>query len=1052
MVHRVRITHSFFGGALLMWAISAAAQSAPAPAALPAKPLDLQQSTFELNKGEPVLIPAPSETLNFLFSATSRSITAGGAPVPGLVIAPNRAGQMVLAAALRTKPGQYQVTVSATSAAGEVRQTALSLVVHPLQQVPVGSSRPPVVLLNGWEEGFTGSCPISTSSSETFGNLASYLVSDGVPDVYLFDNCLEDPNQFIETLGNDLSTFLNSIQYTDGTQVPQIDLVGFSLGGLIARAYLAGLQTNGQLLPPFPTLVRKMVLIATPNFGSFVAGNYTESIAPGTQDSELIPASALLWNLATWNQNGDDLRGVSTIAVIGDAGSYEPNLTSGVVLNNAGDGIVSETSAAVGFAYGGSATNTRIVPYCHVDPSAFYNTAFGTYQCDAAGIANVTSTSQLTGEIVRSFLAGNTTWQSIGSPVSTDVYLKDNGGLYFGLLNSSGGYATDLSAVEWGTIPLQTGGDTDTIYYYDFLAGTGVLEASSASLGNVNCGTFGPLPAGYFSLARCKEGATILSVTPLLSSAAGRVVTAGGNITISGGDFGSSCSGCQVVATPAGSSTGYILSVSSWTSSAITAALPSSLTGLLVITVKAVTGTDAVAIIAGTANPATIAAAPTSLTFNYTSGGSSPAAQSVQITNTGGGTLAWTAKASASWLSLSASSGTAPSTLSISIVPANLSAGGGTYTGTVEIASSGASNTPLTIGVTLNVTVPAPILSISPATLKFSYTNGGSVPSAQTIGISNTGGGTLSWTASSSVYWLAVSPASGTAPGGVSLAASVTVSLNPANLAPGTYNTTVQISAAGAAGSPASVGVTLTVAGTLPAPAITAVGNAGSYQPGGASATWMAIFGSNLSTTTYSWQNSDFVNGQLPTSLQGVTVTIDGMPGYISYLSPTQINVLAPDDPVTGPVAIQVTTAQQGSNTLTFQKSQFSPAFFTFDGTHVAAQNLSYVDIGSPGLIPGVTTVPATPGETIILYATGFGPTNPALPTGQLVTTPAALANTAQAAIGGVTAPVTFAGLIAPGLYQLNVTVPSVPNGDAALSATVGGVSTQTGVVVTVQQ
>ena len=44
--------------------------------------------------------------------------------------------------------------------------------------------------------------------------------------VYLFDNCLIDPNQSIETLGNDLGAFLNSIQYDTGVQVPQIDLVG----------------------------------------------------------------------------------------------------------------------------------------------------------------------------------------------------------------------------------------------------------------------------------------------------------------------------------------------------------------------------------------------------------------------------------------------------------------------------------------------------------------------------------------------------------------------------------------------------------------------------------------------------------------------------------------------------------------------------------------------------------------------------------------------------------------------------------------------------------
>jgi uncharacterized protein (TIGR03437 family) len=1048
MAHRHKGTRvTFFRSSLLVsWAFSAAAQSMPASSALPAaKPMDLQQTSYEVRSGEHVPISASSETLNFLYTARSRSVTVAGAPAQGLVVTPDRSGNMVLGAALHAKPGQYNVTVSATSATGEVRQANLSVVVDQLQQVPTGYTRPPVVLLNGWETGFTDSCPVSGSSSDTFGNLASYLVSDGVPIVYLFDNCLEDPNQTIETLGNDLATFLNSIQYADGTQVPQIDLVAFSLGGLIARAYLSGLQPNESLSPPFPTLVRDMVQIAVPNFGSFVAGNYATSIAAGSQDAELIPGSSLLWNLATWNQHSEDLRGVNTIAVIGNAGEYMPNLTSGVVLNNASDGLVSETSAALGFVDPQSNTTTRIVPYCHVDPSAFTTTVFGTYLCNAAGIANVTSTAQETGQIVRSFLAGNSTWQTIGTSVANDAYLPSNGGMFFGLLNSSGSYASDLSAVAWGTLGLQNGGDTNTIFYYDFVKGTGTLEATSASLGTVDCGSY-TQSLGYFSAVRCKLGANLTSVGPLLSSVPGRVVSGGSTITINGSTLGSSCSGCQVVATPAESTTGQILKVASWNNTTITATLPSSLTGLLSLTVTATTGSDSIAIIAAAPNPSTIGASPTSLTFSYTAGGSAPAAQSIQITNSGSGTLAWTATASASWLSLSASSGTAPSTLSVSIATSGLTAG--SYNGTVQIASSGASNTPVTVAVTLTVAVPAPSLAVSPTSLSFSYTNGGSLPAAQNLSVANTGGGSLSWTASSSVYWLSISPASGSAPG------TISVTLNPANLAPGTYSGTLQITAAGAGGSPASIAVTLVVQGTLSAPNLTAVGNAGSFQSGvGASATWLAIFGTNLSTTTYSWQNSDFVNGQLPTSLQGVTVIIDGAPAYISYLSPTQINVLAPDDSNLGSVAVQVVTAQQTSNALTFQKSQFSPAFFTIDnGQYVAALSLSYVLVGSPGLIPGVTTQPAQPGETIVLYGTGFGPTNPPLPTGQLITTPAVLANTVQITIGGATANVTYAGLVSPGLYQFNVTVPNLPNGDAAVAATIGGVTTQTGVSVTIQQ
>jgi uncharacterized protein (TIGR03437 family) len=187
--------------------------------------------------------------------------------------------------------------------------------------------------------------------------------------------------------------------------------------------------------------------------------------------------------------------------------------------------------------------------------------------------------------------------------------------------------------------------------------------------------------------------------------------------------------------------------------------------------------------------------------------------------------------------------------------------------------------------------------------------------------------------------------------------------------------------------------------------------------------------------------------------LQGVSVTINGLPAYIDYLSPSQINVLAPDDATTGPVQVQVTAAQQASNSVTVQKSLFAPAFFTIDnGAYVAALHADYTLVGSANLLPGVTTQPAQPGETILLYGTGFGPTSPALPTAQLVTTPAVLANSVQVTIGGVAAAVVYAGLVESGLYQLNVTVPTLPNGDAKVVATIGGVSSQTGVSITVQQ
>jgi uncharacterized protein (TIGR03437 family) len=912
-------------------------QSGPA---LPVTRLEVQQNRFELRVGESVPIPAARDTLDFLLGAkTRRAEVQGGA---SLVIGPNRAGdQMLLAAPARIKPGEYTVTLSATGASGEIRQTTLDLVVKPLAAVPSAATRPPVVLLNGWETGFSNACPVSGSSADTFGNLAQYLYSDGVPAVYLFDNCAQDPGNSIEALGIDLGLYLNSIKYDSGAQVPQIDLVAHSMGGLIVRSYLAGLQPfTDALLPPATTLVGKLVLIATPNFGSYVAASYMDSIAAGTQSAELIPGSAFLWNQATWNQWGDDLRGINAIAIAGNAGTYY-NLQDSSSYVGFGDGVVSLNSASLGFAAQTNAT-TRIVPYCHVDPAAFTNSLFGTFNCNAPGIANVSSTAHLTGQIVRSFLAGTTAWQSLGSSPSTT---SRAGTLFFALLNSTGAYVSDLSRVTWGGLSLLGGGDLGTIFYDDMVYGSGLLSATSQSLGNISCFTF-TLPPDYGTPARCKLAMGIGSVTPLATSAPGRTVNSGAPITINGAGFGSQCVGCQVLATAAGSAAGQVLQVSSWKSTAIVANLPASFSGLVFITVKA----------------------------------------------------------------------------------------SGATADTIAIMTVSPSQIPMSLAVT-------------PRTLSFQSTAGGAVPAAQTVAIANAGTGALQWSASTSDFWITVSPASGSAP------STLTVSVNPANLAPGTYTTNVQIAADGALGSPASVAVTLVVQGTPTAGTITSVVNGATFQPGFASATWVTIFGANLSQITYTWQAGDLVNGLLPVNLRGVSVTINGAPAYVEYISPTQINVLAPDDATTGQVPVQVSTAQQPSNIVTATKTQLAPAFFTVgNGAYVAAEHLDYSYLGPASLSsPGYNFTPAAPGEPIILYGTGFGPTNPPAPSAQFGA-PALLANSVQITIGGIAASATFAGLIGPGLYQFNVTVPDLPTGDAPVGAAIGAVATPTGVSIPVQR
>jgi uncharacterized protein (TIGR03437 family) len=105
--------------------------------------------------------------------------------------------------------------------------------------------------------------------------------------------------------------------------------------------------------------------------------------------------------------------------------------------------------------------------------------------------------------------------------------------------------------------------------------------------------------------------------------------------------------------------------------------------------------------------------------------------------------------------------------------------------------------------------------------------------------------------------------------------------------------------------------------------------------------------------------------------------------------------------------------------------------------------------VGATTLYAGAST-PAAPGETITIFGTGFGPTNPAITNGAIVAAPQAVVTAPTVTIGGVTATVVYAGLVSAGVYQLNVVVPpGAAAGNAPIVATVGGVSSSATAIVT---
>ncbi len=240
-------------------------------------------------------------------------------------------------------------------------------------------------------------------------------------------------------------------------------------------------------------------------------------------------------------------------------------------------------------------------------------------------------------------------------------------------------------------------------------------------------------------------------------------------------------------------------------------------------------------------------------------------------------------------------------------------------------------------------------------------------------------------------------------------------------------------------------------------PAITTINSATDF--GGwsnfASGSYLEIKGSNLAPDSRTWLSSDFSGNNAPTSLDGVTVSINNKSAYVYYISPTQIDVQAPDDSTTGNVPITVTTCAGTSNSTSIAKTALAagmqaPASFLVNGTQYmvalitdSTKPLGYAFVGNTNLSsPPYYYQPAKPGQAIVAYGLGFGPVSPANASGVITTASNSIASSVAFAFGSTPATVSYYGL-APGfvgLYQFNLTVPSsLANGDYPITVTVGG-------------
>jgi uncharacterized protein (TIGR03437 family) len=242
--------------------------------------------------------------------------------------------------------------------------------------------------------------------------------------------------------------------------------------------------------------------------------------------------------------------------------------------------------------------------------------------------------------------------------------------------------------------------------------------------------------------------------------------------------------------------------------------------------------------------------------------------------------------------------------------------------------------------------------------------------------------------------------------------------------------------------------------GTPTISSVTTAGGAANVVQNG----WIEIRGANLAPAGaaggMTWEKAfSFESELMPTELGGVRVTVNGKPAFVYFASANQLNVLSPLDNTLGPVPIVVTSGGVSSAPFQVSLQPATPSFPLVGSTnYVVATHTDYSLVGPAALsAPGYTFTPARKAETIVLYAFGLGSPTAPLVNGSS-TQNAPLPVFPQVQIGGATAVVTYAGVISPGLYQLNVTIPdNIPAGDNRLVLTYGGQSSPAGDVIAIQ-
>lgn len=415
----------------------------------------------------------------------------------------------------------------------------------------------------------------------------------------------------------------------------------------------------------------------------------------------------------------------------------------------------------------------------------------------------------------------------------------------------------------------------------------------------------------------------------------------------------------------------------------------------------------------------------------------------------------------ANWLSLTLSgagsnTSTLPYTINISPQPSNTA--GNSYTGMIVTSGSAFAPDNKTIAVTMNVTTLPIIEALAPINVQVVEGGGTSSTSYELLG--NLGQGTLAISSvTASGTGITATNAGNISNGSGQSVPTVSVTINSLGLEPGPYTGSVTI-VTNAANSPTVIPVTFQVVATEPTTIFyqgvvddAVFGQDGlTLTPGDV----VALFGQQLSP-----QGGTAGPPPLPMSLGSQTaVTVNGEMAPLYFASQGQINFQMPTDTPPGTALVQVSTVLgqaplaeifEQSNTVSVQVAARAPRLLLLYGTGGygaivdASQGNGYNTLPIPSTVsePNFITHPAAPGDVLVIYAIGLGPTNPSVEAGQpapdgsaghplarLTSTPTVVFGVdkdgLQVPISVPPAQIQYAGLspYTAGLYQVNVPIP----------------------------